>query len=215
MITTPVDYQNLLWQIQNENFPTQAILLPKAEQIYNIDLHTRTIEAPEILSAERDHYAETIYFKMDRYFDNMDLTTTVGIVQYINKNARHQDGTKDLGHIWPIPFYDVTTLNSEEPNKILFPWCINGPATKAAGPIEFSFRFYLLDNLIDSQGAVIGKQYVYNLNTMSATSKILHGMNVITDENENFQIADSDLFDVYQRINQIATAANLTWIDAF
>lgn len=210
MISTPKDYQELLWQIQNQNFPTQAILLPKEEQIYNIDLNTRTIEAPAILSAERDHFAETIYFKMDRYFDNMDLTTTVGIVQYVNKNAKHEDGTKDEGHIWPIPFYDVTTcvqLDPNDQNKILFPWCIGGPATKAAGPIEFAFKFYLLDEE--------GKNYIYNLNTRSSTSQILHGMNVITEDNENFVIPIDTVSEIYAEINTIKNSKDLYWIDAF
>lgn len=210
MISAPKDYQELLWQIQNKNFPTQAILLPKDERIYNIDLNTRIIEAPKTLSMERDHHAETIYFKMDRYFDNMDLTTTVGVVQYINKNAKHDDGTKDEGHIWPIPFYDVTTcvqLDPNDQNKILFPWCIGGPATKAAGPIEFAFKFYLLDEE--------GKTYIYNLNTRSATSEIVQAMDVITDSNENFIIPVDTVSRLEAEINAIRNANDLYWIDVF
>ena len=64
MITTPEEYLSKLHLIQNNNFPTIAILLPRDETIYNIDLNTRTIEAPEYLSVETDHYAETVLIEM-------------------------------------------------------------------------------------------------------------------------------------------------------
>ena len=60
MVTTPEDYLKYLHLIQNENFPKQAILLPTDETIYEIDLNSRIIKAPKILSAERDHQAETV-----------------------------------------------------------------------------------------------------------------------------------------------------------
>ena len=80
MITTPEEYIAKLYLIQNNNLPTVALLLPSDETIYNIDLNSRTIEAPEFLSTETDHFAETIYFKVDRYFDNMDSTKTICII---------------------------------------------------------------------------------------------------------------------------------------
>ena len=135
MITTPKDYLEYLHLIQNENFPTQAILLPTNENIYEIDLNTRSIQAPEILSAQRDHHAETVYFKVDRYFDNMDLTKTVCIV-------------------------DVLVAFSGEVNDE-------------------------------------GNKYLYSLNTQTATSKVLHGMNVITDENEYFIVPEAENFAKY------------------
>jgi hypothetical protein len=164
------------------------------------------------LGTKNDHYAETIYFKMDRYFDNMDLTTTVGLVQYVNKNAKHDDGTKDEGHIWPIPFYDATTCVQLDPNdkdKIIFPWSIDGFVTKATGPVEFAFKFYLLDES--------GKNYIYNLNTSSATSKVIDGMNVITAENINLQMDADDIeaiIEEMQALREVATN-KVTWIDSF
>jgi len=108
-------------------------LLPSTERIYEIDLNTRTIDAPEWLSVETDHRSETIYFKVPRYFDHMDLTTTVCVIQYINANGE--------GRVYPVPYYDITTCTREnfetleqEP-YILFPWVIDGEATKAAGDV--------------------------------------------------------------------------------
>ena len=102
-----------------------------------------------------DHHAETVYFKVDRFFDNMDLTNTVCLIQYINKNAVDSEGNPSKGRVYLVPFYDTTHFKDED--KILIPWAINGPATSAAGPIEFSLKFYLLN--------YNGSEYLYNLNT--------------------------------------------------
>ena len=62
MFATAEEYVQQLWQLQNKNMPTKAILLPSDEIIYNIDLNTRTIETPSFLSITQDQDAETIYF---------------------------------------------------------------------------------------------------------------------------------------------------------
>ena len=84
MITSAQEYYSKLYQIQDENPPTLALLLPSDERIYEINLNARTIEAPEYLSVETDHYAEAIYFKMPRYFDGIDLTTKTAVIQPIS-----------------------------------------------------------------------------------------------------------------------------------
>ena len=69
---------------------------------------------------------------MDRYYDGVDLSNTTGIVQYIN--------AKKESHIYAIPFYDIVTFEG----KILFPWCIDGAATKKAGDIKYSFKITII-----------------------------------------------------------------------
>ena len=101
MVTNPRDYEEMLWQIQS-NAPTKkALLLPKDEKIFDIDLNSRTIDVPEFLSVEKDHQAETIYFKFDRYYDHADLTTKTCIIQYVNANGD--------SFIYPVPFYDISS----------------------------------------------------------------------------------------------------------
>lgn len=104
MITTAEEYQKYLWQLQDQNKPVSAILLPSDENIYEINLNTRTINAPEFLSVRKDHAAETVYFLVDRFYDNMDLSQTACVIQY--KNAAGEE------HIFPVPFYDVTTFTT-------------------------------------------------------------------------------------------------------
>ena len=73
MITTLQDYLSKLHLINRAGDAKIAVLLPSDEKIYKVDLNTREIEAPEFLSIEKDHYAETIYFEMDRYYDHIDF----------------------------------------------------------------------------------------------------------------------------------------------
>lgn len=104
MITTAEEYQKYLWQLQDKNKPVSAILLPSDENIYEIDLNSRIINAPEFLSVKKDHAAETIYFLVDRFYDNMDLANTACVVQYINAAGEER--------FFPVPFYDITTFSN-------------------------------------------------------------------------------------------------------
>lgn len=166
MITSAEEYNALLYKIQDQNAPSLAVLLPSDEKIYSIDLDSRTIEAPEYISVEADHMAETIWFKCARYYDNIDLSNTVCLVEYINA-----DGTP---YIWAVPFYDVVSLSAHDPDtgieepQMLFPWVIEQSATRTPGDIKFSMRFYKLD---DS-----GTYLVYNLNLLPNQTTVLKGI---------------------------------------
>ena len=185
--------------------PRFALLLPSAETIYDVNLNTRVINAPEFLSIETDHFAETIYFKVDRYFDNMDLSQTVCIIQYENNNLLDADGQLAGGFIYLVPFYDTKSFEDED--KMLIPWAIGGPATMAAGTVTFAIRFYRLNS--------DGTELIYNLNTMPVQSKVLHGMNVLNGNNENFIIPDYTIAALYQEINLVRSLTNFCWEDAF
>lgn len=166
MITEKQEYLDLLYKIQDENKPSLAILLPGDERIYNVDLATRTIEAPEYLSVETDHRSEVIYFKVARYYDAIDLSNTVCVIQYINANKE--------GRVYAVPYYDIDTLS--DTNEMLIPWEVDGEATVAAGDVQYAIRFYKLDSRITD------KRLVYNLNTLTASSKVLHGIDINPEE---------------------------------
>lgn len=179
MKTASQEYYQLLHQIQDENAPSIAVLLPGTENIYEIDLNKRTIESPEFLSVSRDHKAETIYFTCPRYFDNIDLTNLVCVVEYINANGD--------GRIYAVPYYDVDHFslidveNEIYEPKILFPWCIDGEATKVAGEVTYAVRFFQLNDT--------GTQMIYNLSTLTAKSKVLHGIEI---KNADFEDSDDE-----------------------
>ena len=161
MITTPQEYFAKLYLIQDTNKPSIAVLAPSDENTYEIDLSTRTIQAPVSLSIEKDHMAETLYFKCDQFYDYVDLSQTTCIIQYIN--------AKKEAHIYAVPFFDITT----EEGKMIFPWCIDGAVTAAAGPVSFSIKFYSVTKKADN--SVV---FEFNLNTLTAKSKVLTGLDV-------------------------------------
>ena len=162
MITNSHDYEEMLWEIQS-NAPTRkALLLPKDEKIYDIDLNTRKISVPKFLSVAKDHQAETIYFKFDRYFDYMDLTTKACIIRFTNAAGN--------SYIYPVPYYDTQTLAYE--NKVLIPWCIQGAATEKAGIVKFAVCWFSTNEK---------KEISYSFNTLVAEGTILQGQNNIDD----------------------------------
>ena len=171
MITSAEEYYKLLYKIQDQNAPSLAVVLPTDEKIYNIDLESRTIESPEYVSVEQDHLSEVIYFKCPRYYDSMDLSTTVCIINYINA-----EGTP---YLFAVPFYDVDTLSSHDVDAgteeayLLFPWVIERGATAIAGDIQFSIRFYKLD----PSGTIVQ----YSLNTLPAKTTVLKGIDKEAD----------------------------------
>ena len=200
MITNPNDYYNAIQQIKDLNKPQYAILLPIDEKIYNIDLDNRSIEAPEFLSLQTDHYAETVYFLVDRYYDNMDLADTICTVQY--QNEKDEDG-----RIYLVPFFDITTYKKE--NKILIPWQISGEATRNAGTITFSVRFFKLNDFAENGK----KDYIYSLNTEPAVSKILYGMDIDPENNENLYIPADIVTQLMNDIERVSRQSNLYWIE--
>ena len=75
------------------------------EPIYDIDLNSRTIDAPEFLQFGDigPDGTKTIYFCVDRFFDNVDLSTMFCVIQYQNANSNIAQG----GYIYPVPYFDI------------------------------------------------------------------------------------------------------------
>jgi hypothetical protein len=193
MIVGSQEYNNLLSYIKDYNYPTIAPLNPTSV-VMDIDLNSRVVETPEYLSVEDEHLAETVYFRVDRFFEHQDLANTIGIIEYVN--------AKGDGYIYPIPYYDIIT--EKENNKIIIPWCIDGFATMYAGIVNFQIRFYEIDE---------NKQIVYNLKTLPASSKIAKGLDFTTIENNpDYQrllsIADQLIYEV----NDLKRERDLYWI---
>lgn len=198
MITSPNDYENVLYQIQDLNRQYE-IIQTGDDPIYDIDLNKRVIKAPEFLSVMTEHNAETIYFKMPRYYDHVDLARPdlCLIIQYENANP----DPKKRGYIYKPRYVDITTF--EEDNEIVFPWVIEGPATRFAGQINFAIKIYS----INGDGT-----YDYCFNTLPSTSKILYGMN-IEEDSENYQFTASEFERLLYELDRIEKESDLYWID--
>lgn len=195
MIISVDEYVKYLSYIQSNNRPAIAVL-PSSEKVYEIDLKTRQIETPEYLSVEHDHKSETVYFKVDRFFDYMDLSQTTCIVQYITADNK--------ARIYVVPFYDITSYSKED--KMLIPWCVDGGATAAAGTIQYSIRFYKVD--------AEGQQFLYNLNTKPARSKILYGMEV-QDMNEDYDLTPSVYDEVMAMLTDFGNRLGVYWEERY
>ena len=205
-----MNYKSLLYEIQNASTqgPTvDTIIVPSNILLYNIHLDTREIDAPEYLSVQHEHYAETVYFVVDRYYDNMDLAQTTCVVQYVTPDNE--------SYIYAVPFCDTVTF----PDKIIIPWCISGAATALSGTVKYIVRFYKIDeqsvigenNEYDPSGA----EFSYSLSTKPASSKVMYGLPIegILDE-ENYHIETNNRFyEFLNVINQMVDNATLYWID--
>lgn len=195
MITTANEYYSALAYIQDNNFPVYVPLCPSNERIYEIDLNTRKVDVPEFISVTTDHKSEVIYFKIDRFFDYMDLSSIACVIEYIN--------AKGESHYYPIPCYDIITLHEE--NKIIIPWVIDGAATAAAGSVRFSFRFFKIE----------GDHFVYNISTLPAVGKVLHGMSG-QFKAEDYEIATDNYLKIMSELAQLKTLIRndlLCWIE--
>ena len=130
------EYLDTLFDIQENNPPKLAEMF-FANDYHDIDLKTRKIDSPEYLSILKDHKAENIYFRIDRFCDYMDLSTTTCIISYKNKKG---------SGIYVVPYYDIISfrgdINEGTVDKLVFPWCIDGKASAVSGNIEYAIRFY-------------------------------------------------------------------------
>ena len=120
-------------------------VLPLDEDTFDIDANTREIKVPTHfknngISVQGDEIAEVVYFKINRYFDTIDLSTKDIYIQW--RSAATDDNGQLIEGVsvpWCVDY-------ESEPNYILFGWPISSKITKAAGEIAFAVRFYEFDN---------------------------------------------------------------------
>lgn len=157
MITDVSEFKQRLQSIQ-QNSSVVYTTLPSSEPRLVIDANSREISIPvefDFLAVKNDHKAETIYFEIARYFDDIDLSQHTCVIQWTNQG--------DEG-ISPCTEMDVDTFDG----KIIFGWEITSDCTRHAGNISFSVRFYTIDEI---------GNFEYNFNTLPATSKVLDTLN--------------------------------------
>jgi hypothetical protein len=99
-----------------------------------INLNSREFELGEFkdfLGMATDHRAGTVWFKVDRFYDDVDLFGATCWIQY--RNALGEDYVAVA-----LP----KVIRESDHDMLYIPWPICSPATKAAGDITFSFRFF-------------------------------------------------------------------------
>ena len=202
MVTGSEEYKQFLASLANSSNPPPSIRMriPSDEPVYKINWDTRKIEAPEFVGVEADHEAELIYFEMDRYFDQIDLASCLGFIQF--KNAKNEE------YLYVIPYYDITSKK----NKIIFAWDIQAPATKYGGTLQFSFKFFKIN---PANGELI-----YELNTLIAKTKVLVGWANAAGADHTYNtfdasqiLVDNDLIISINNIKDAADGLHVFWLD--
>lgn len=119
----------------------KLFIIPFDENDFEIDANTRKIGIPQAFSrngvgVEGDHFVETLYFTIDRYFDTIDFARddVRAIIEWVNGNNE-----KCYSPAW-------TKVLDDDPNKVIIGWVITDKATAKAGTIKFSVRLYTLDD---------------------------------------------------------------------
>ena len=187
MITEPSEFRQRLQEIQNSVKITFAHL-PSNEPRFIIDANSREINIPfefSFLGVIGDHKAETIYFEIDRYFDDEDLSTHTCVIQFVNKNPKTLECNEGL---YPVTIMDINSIDG----KIIFGWNIMNDATQIAGDIHFSIRFYSIDS---------NNKFTYNFNTLTANSIILDTLDV--KHTSIIEISPSELQAWNDKMNQM------------
>lgn len=160
----------------------------KDEVPFVIDANTRVINPPNnnyTYAVSGDDLAETIYFTIDRYFDNIDLSTkNIAVLSQINGQKR----------LTEITFKDITSM----PNMIIFGWPISKILTeKTSGILEFSVRFYTLN----------GSSIDYSLSTLPAKLNIKYTLDFTKEEDVVMDNASDRAKDLLANANIYGTAA--------
>lgn len=188
-------YYNYLKEIQTSaKYIANAVGTPP-DTFIEIDLNSREFELGEFkdfLGMATDHRAGTVWFKVDRYYDGVDLAKKACIIEYIN--------AKNEGRIYAV------TLKNIQKDVIYFGWCLGGEATRAPGDIRFAVRFFT----VDLEEAV----FIYNLNTGVAKSKILPGMDAYEEYilQDDFYYKADEMEKVWDKINELDNKS-VTWIN--
>lgn len=173
MISSVDSYLKRLKEIQDNTVSTFTTF-PEEEPRFKVNLDSRKIIIPEefeFLGILNDTGAETIYFEMDRYFDDVDLSKYTIVIQFASEEMT-LDGKYVVEGICPTTEIDIDTLK----DKIIFGWTITSEVTSFVGNINFAIRIYELTTLSeDEESAVI---FSYCLNTKPAMLPVETGLNV-------------------------------------
>ena len=142
--------------------------LPLEEPMFEIDANTRRINVPNEfkangLSVQKDHLAEIIFFRIDRYFDNMDFANCDIEINW--KMGQRMGKTSK--------FVMATDI---QPGYVIFGWPIDKEITEKSGAVTFAVELNMKKSINDPT-------IIYSFNTLPVTMNIKEGL-LISDEIE-------------------------------
>lgn len=175
------------------NLPTLAgisskyVRLPVDEAVFYVDGDTRKITVPKEFSSNGvgivgDELAEIVYFKIDRYFDIVDLASENMNIYIQWENASGEKGASLA--------YAKSVEQEEDGNDfVYFGWALTSKITGKAGNVKFNVRILKLENDTNTEGQVI-RSVAYSFNTQTATVAIKAGLDY-DFTNDDLLIEDS------------------------
>lgn len=161
-------------------------IIPLDEPYFEINANTRVIKIPPNFSVQvaGDESAETIFFKIDRYYDIWDLYHDDINIVIQWENARGEKGISE-------PWIKLLDPNSED-DYIIFGWAITSTVRSslsgmaaAPGVASFSIKFYKQGN---------DNSITYCLNTLPARLSISSGLSI--DLNDDALIKEKNMKDI-------------------
>ena len=139
--------------------------LPLDEPFFEINANTRGITVPGELSqigVVGDRLAEILFFKIDRYYDAVDLDT-----RHIYIEWEAPDGQ---GGVRKGISRDFLRDTQSEKDKIIFGWLIDDVLTAYIGTIRFAVRFVEWTDREDEAGA--NAKLLYSFSSLPATISV-------------------------------------------
>jgi hypothetical protein len=152
--------------VAHANNPIKYLMLPLDEPCLEVNANTRTIDIPADfkkygVSVQGDVIAETLFLRIDRYFDAKDFLETDAYIQW-----KLKDGTEGASKIPYIDFESESHLG-----KLILVWPLTGKITAQEGAVQFSLRFLKRE----------GNEVVYSWNSIPATITIKQALNPAVD----------------------------------
>lgn len=131
------------------------LMLPLDEPVFEIDANKREIVVPAEfkkngISVQGDEIAESLIFRINRFFDYADLREMVPQVQW--ENANKEEGTSSI----------FVVDDSRSADYLYLMWPLKEEITKYPGTVKFSLRFY----------NAVGNDLVYSFSTKIAAATI-------------------------------------------
>ena len=126
-----------------------------------IDANSRTITVPADfkrngIAVQGDEVAEIVYFKINRYFDFMDLNNAEIYIQW-EQSGNVANPDSGVSKEW------VRDIESD-PDYLIFGWPLDSTITANAGPIKFAVRFIQWDEKKE--------KIIYSFSTLDAVATI-------------------------------------------
>lgn len=171
--------------------------VPVTEESFYIDADSRKITVPSAFDAngiavQFDHTAETLYFTIDRYFDDFDLTVCNPANQqegayYGRCMIQWKNAAGDIGYDKAYMFDEGSDVATDDNyNMITFGWPLHEEITNVSGKLEFSVIFEVIENENEPNSKIL-----YSFNTLPATCMIQP--NLVPDENHYKGVAPEDV----------------------